>query len=77
MLSELVRQVAEDLRMNAVQKRINYQVDLPEGTEPMVQADRDLMMQAVQNVIDNAIKYTQNGGEIRISVSFEEDSWVS
>lgn len=77
MITDLVRQVAEDLRLTAAQKRISYQLDLPEDTEPMVQADRELMNQAVQNVIDNAIKYTHNGGEINISVRFEEDQWAA
>jgi two-component system phosphate regulon sensor histidine kinase PhoR len=74
MITDLVRQVAEDLRLNAIQKRIDYHLELPGGTEPMVQADRALMEQAVQNVIDNAIKYTQAGGEIHVSVRFEQDS---
>ncbi|MBN2044861.1 MAG: HAMP domain-containing protein [Anaerolineales bacterium] len=77
MVSDLVRQVAEDLRLNAVQKRINYQVNLPAGTEPMVQADRALLEQAVQNVIDNAIKYTHPGGDVKISVRFEQDALVA
>jgi two-component system NtrC family sensor kinase len=77
MITDLVRQVAEELRLNAIQKRINYHLELPGGTEPMVQADRALMEQAVQNVIDNAIKYTQAGGEVHISVGFEQDTFAA
>ena len=72
-LGDVVRQVAEDLRLNAVQKRIDYKVVLPEETMPMVQADRALMEQAIQNVIDNAIKFTESGGAVTVSVRMEID----
>ena len=70
-LADVVRQVAEDLRLNAVQKRIDYKVALPEETMPMVQADRALMEQAIQNVIDNAIKFTEGGGAVTVSMRME------
>jgi len=30
-------------------------------------ADRDLLFQAIANLLDNAIKYTQRGGQIKLS----------
>ena len=76
-LADIVRQVAEDLRVNAVPKQIDYQVVLPETTLPMVQADRALMEQAIQNVIDNAIKFTDRGGKVTISIRTDEEQFVT
>lgn len=39
----------------------------------IIEGDRDLLFQAISNLIDNAIKYTPNGGQIRVSVDLEVD----
>jgi len=39
----------------------------PEG-ELFVQADRDLIAQALSNLLDNAVKYTPEGGSVTLSV---------
>ena len=38
-------------------------------TKTMVYADKDLVYQVIYNLMDNAIKFTPEGGEIRFSVS--------
>ena len=40
-ISDVVGQVAEALRMEAVQKQIKYQLLLPEATLPAVEGDRN------------------------------------
>jgi len=37
-----------------------------------VEADRDMIYQAVLNLISNAIKYTRNGGRVTVSVAVDE-----
>lgn len=39
------------------------------STPDAVLADRDLLFQAIANLLDNAIKYTQQGGEIRLTAT--------
>jgi signal transduction histidine kinase len=39
-------------------------ITLSVGPVPAVQGDRDLLFQAVANLVDNAIKYTPDGGRI-------------
>ncbi len=39
------------------------------GAVPLVPGDRDLLMEAVANLVDNAIKFTPAGGAVRIAVS--------
>jgi len=40
----------------------------------VVCGDRDLLFQALANLVDNALKYTPAGGAIQLSVEFKEDS---
>lgn len=47
-----------------------------EGSCSAVQADRDRISQVVINLVSNAVKYTPDGGEIRITLSDSEDSAV-
>ena len=43
------------------------------GAVPWVPGDRDLLMEAVANLVDNAIKFTPAGGAVRIAVSDTPD----
>lgn len=46
------------------------------GGCPDILADRDRINQVLTNLVSNAVKYTPNGGEIRITISETEDSVV-
>ena len=39
------------------------------GVGPTIQGDRDLLLQAVANLVDNAMKYAAAGKEIRLAVT--------
>lgn len=47
-----------------------------EGNCSDVQADRDRISQVIINLVSNAVKYTPDGGTIRITLSDSEDSAV-
>jgi signal transduction histidine kinase len=44
-----------------------------EAGAPAVTADRDLLFQALANLIDNAVKFSPVGGTVRISAATESD----
>ena len=41
------------------------------GTLPIVRGDRERLRQVIQNLVDNAVKYSSAGGEVRVSAGTE------
>jgi signal transduction histidine kinase len=68
-LDDVVRDVAELYEPLAEQKEQKLEVSVCENVR--VLGDRDLLFQACANLLDNAIKYTPTGGDIRVTL---EDS---
>jgi signal transduction histidine kinase len=65
-LMELVREVGELYEPIAENKAIALHIDLAHA--PVVNGDRDLLMEAIVNVVDNAVKFTPQGGRVEISL---------
>lgn len=60
---QVLDEVIKAHRPQAVNKRIALDVQLDQPLEPL-DGDPTLLRQAIANLIDNAIKYTQSGGEV-------------
>ncbi len=76
---ELVQEMIGNLIPLATQKNIRVEFSMPKELLPKIKIDPDKMRDVLQNLIDNAIKYTKNDGLITIGVSREEDElhfWV-
>ena len=65
-LVDLVHEVGELYEPIAEGKNIALHVDLTHA--PVVDGDRDLLMEAVVNLVDNAVKFTPAGGRVEISL---------
>ncbi|HVM47174.1 MAG TPA: HAMP domain-containing sensor histidine kinase [Candidatus Acidoferrum sp.] len=66
-LCQLAREVAELYQYVAEEKRITVSLDLPEA--PVIApVDRTRIRQVFANLLDNAVKYTPEGGKVSISV---------
>jgi PAS domain S-box-containing protein len=67
----LLREAAEGLRAQVESTGITLTIDVP-LTLPSVLADRLQIERVVANLVSNAMRHTQRGGEIRITVSQHE-----
>jgi signal transduction histidine kinase len=66
----IVKMALEPLRDPAQERNIQF-VRTPSSDLPTIEADLQRMVQALRNIILNAIKFTPDGGSIEIGVSYE------
>lgn len=62
-----------DLALQAEGKNIEIRTDI-QSDLPDINADRDKMMDVFVNLIDNAVKFTPQGGKVTVSARLSEDS---
>ena len=65
-LSELVQDVSSRFKIMAENKEIDFHINATE--RGMVQLDVALMDRVIQNLLENAIKFTPKGGSVKINV---------
>ena len=73
-LADLVRKVFDILKENAAMKEINLYNKIEENV--FVFADEKMVLSILQNLISNAIKFTQQGGEITATAKRKEDEII-
>jgi two-component system, OmpR family, phosphate regulon sensor histidine kinase PhoR len=74
-VTEILRDVADVMTPQADKKNVRLEADLA----PVffrVRADRDMLYQSVLNVVSNAVKYTPEGGQVRISTYLADGAVV-
>jgi len=57
-------------------KKIEFSYNKPEKPLPQISVDREKMELVVQNLLENAVKYTPEGGKINITISGDEKNVV-
>ncbi|MBG0788676.1 MAG: GHKL domain-containing protein, partial [Anaerolineaceae bacterium] len=74
-VEEIVRRVVETMDSQAKNKNIELDVSLPD--EPLlVEADSAFLVQALKNLVDNAIKYSSNKGRINLKAQKQGETVV-
>ncbi len=71
-ITELSHDLIAKFSVLAEQKQINLQLNNPQEN-CMVYADVSLVERALQNLIENAIKYTEPQGEVKLSLNHKSD----
>jgi len=66
-LSSFLPEMVRDWEKKVTSKQLNIIVDLPTGLPPIF-ADRTRLQEALYNLLDNAVKYSREHGEISLSV---------
>ena len=73
-IKELIQDVAQKFHLTAEKKDITLDVVAPDRT-PAVLGDLGLIERVLDNLIDNAIKYSQSGGSVKLA--FETGDWMT
>jgi two-component system phosphate regulon sensor histidine kinase PhoR len=69
------RELTRDWEKKLANKHLNVIVDVPPGV-PMLRADRARLQEALYNLLDNAMKYSHEHGEIRLIVRQRDEEIV-
>ncbi|MFA6253921.1 MAG: HAMP domain-containing sensor histidine kinase [Candidatus Paceibacterota bacterium] len=70
-LVKLISNIIFEFTNQAAIKKINFLFLKPQNTIPLVEMDPDKVRMVLENLIDNAIKYTSSGGKVTIKISDE------
>ncbi len=71
-VGDIVNSAAEHARPGAAAK--NLQLLIEPGSQTTIAADQDLLIQLLLNLLDNAIKYTPDGGRVTVSWELHDDA---
>ena len=72
-LAELASDIAQKFQLEARRNRSSIDIDAADGL-PMVDADIALVERVLENLIDNALSHSPDGGAVRIPIAAEGDS---
>jgi len=67
-LEDVIKAVVESSQELLKMKKISLIVDIPKEKTPKVNIDKEKIGLAVQNLLENAAKYTPEGGSVHISL---------
>lgn len=70
-LVKLISNIIFEFTNQAALKKINFLFLRPQNTVPAVEIDDDKIRMVIENLIDNALKYTPEGGKVTIKISDE------
>jgi GAF domain-containing protein/anti-sigma regulatory factor (Ser/Thr protein kinase) len=71
-MTDLLREVAELHRMSARTHGLELILETPDG-KAVIAGDRGRMTQVLDNLISNAMKFSPNGGAIRLQLEMRDD----
>jgi signal transduction histidine kinase len=75
-VQDVIERVVGALQLQGAQKRIRLGVEIPAEPIPLIEADQALLQQALHNLVENAIKYTEAGGQVQLGVRVQKDELV-
>jgi len=73
-LTSAVREAAETVRPQADANAVALDVQAPGGASPVVSGDRTRLVQVFWNLLHNAVKFSPEGGRVRVRVRADERS---
>ncbi len=74
-MTQLIHSMIEAQMLHATNNNLTFQADIPRGL-PKARGDLDSLAHALDALIDNAIKFSINGGVIKITAEVDQDSFI-
>jgi len=74
-LVEILKSLVPDLALRARTQHRALHFNIPAGL-PTIAADRSSLGEVVTNLVDNAIKYSHEGGSVEITATTKDNQWV-
>jgi signal transduction histidine kinase len=68
-MAELARRTVESLRTSASSRGVNLALDV-QGNLPIVSVDGDRIGQVLRNLLENAVRHSPVGGEVRLTMTW-------
>ena len=75
-IRKLIEEVVDDYNTEAIKRKINITFNYPQGRLSPLSIDYDKMRYVFENIIENALRYTRNGGMIKVIVSENKESII-
>ena len=72
-IGDAIKESINVMQFNAHEKKIEVKLNLPDS-EPAINADWLKIFQVMNNLINNAIKFTHEGGSVTTSVRYNQDN---
>jgi signal transduction histidine kinase len=78
-LTDLVSSVVQEYKHNTDVDKINIELlyNPSEHDDDVIEADGNRIAQVISNLMDNAIKFTKEGGTLSINVQKENNNWIT
>ena len=72
-VNEILEKVVGELKLQAAQKHIHLDLMIPDQSIQLIEADEALLQQALYNLVENAIKFTEADGNVNVNLYSMED----
>jgi two-component system phosphate regulon sensor histidine kinase PhoR len=73
-LAALAQQIGDGLKPLAIERAVALEISPSEPV--MVAGDRDELLRAIENLVENAIKYGASGGRVLVSIETQRDQAI-
>ncbi len=75
-VQDVVERVVGALQLQASQKQVVISSDISQHAVPLIEADYALLQQALHNLVENAVIYTEPRGKVSVRVEPDKDQMV-
>jgi signal transduction histidine kinase len=78
-LTDLVSNILDEYKHKIEIKKINVELlfNPADLEDSIIEADAQRIAQVISNLLDNAVKFTQEGGSISLNIHKENNSWIT